>query len=868
MNHCSEALDFHDQPGPAAAALAALAPLFAAWFRHRFGEPTPAQRLAWPALAAGRNLLLSAPTGTGKTLAAFLPLLGDLLTPCSSLRGLYLSPLKALVNDIARSLESHLNDLPPGTVRPRLAVRTGDTPADERRQLSDNPPDVLLTTPESLAILLSQGKLRSLFAELRWVVIDEVHALAASKRGADLAVSLERLSALAGREIQRIALSATATPLAEAARYLVGTGRACVVARAGDRSPPEIALEPLPPGRRFFSGLVARLVPALSEHRSTLIFTNARNLAERLSWALRRRVPAWDRAIAVHHSALAAERRREVESSFKRGELRAVVSSTSLELGIDIGAVDLAVLVHPPGDVVRLLQRIGRAGHGPYAIRRGLVLTASAAELLEATVTAASGLASQCEPLVLPEAPLDVLCQQVLGMSAARPWPPDEMFELVRRSAPYANLSRRDFDDCLAYLLGLDRQGQPWLPARLREDGDCLTIRDARTARLVRRNLGTILAEEGVPVLLQPVGTSGPPIDPFSDEALNAPPPPEPQAIGEVDEAFADRLQPGDRFLLDGRCLELRRRETEALLVEEVPGRPQVPHWAGEGLPLSPELARRLYVLRVQAAEALREGPDALAALLQRDYGLTGAPVADLVDYFGRQERLSEIPDSTTLLIEVVVSADGANLYLHTPLNRQGNDALARVAVLRLARDFRLSAQSVVADLGMALVLRRGLPDDVAGLARKLLAEDGLGADLELALSEAPALRARFQRVALTGLMLLRNPIGGRRRVGGRDWGERRLFEQVRAHDPDFVLLRQANREVRRHVCDGEAALRYAGELPGLIVRCRWLARPSPFVEAWTQPGMGAAEAVETPAEALQRLHASLMGGASDAGQG
>ncbi len=863
-----EGLDFLDGPASAEAALGALPPALASWFRATFGAPTPAQRLAWPALAAGLNLLLSAPTGTGKTLAAFLPLVAELLSnPGTSLRGLYLAPLKALVNDVGRSLEGHFADLskrlPAGARVPRLAVRTGDTSPEERRRFRDDPPDMLLTTPESLAVLLSQGALAPAFAELRWVVLDEVHALAGSKRGADLALSLERLGGLSSHELQRIALSATATPLAEAARYLVGPGRSCAVARSGERSPPEIALEPLPEGRRFFSGLIARLALALSEHRSTLVFANARNLAERVGWALRQRVPAWEGQIAVHHSALAAGRRREVEELFKRGELRAVVCSTSLELGIDVGAVDLAVLIHPPGDVVRLLQRVGRAGHGPHAIRRGLVLTASAAELLEATVTAASGLAEQCEALRAHPAPLDVLCQQLLGMTAARPWPPEEMFELVRRAGPYADLSRDDFDACLTYLRGLDARGEAWLPARVREDGDCLRIRDARTARLLRRNLGTILAEEGVTVLRQPAGALTP-TDPFSDEALERPAEPPPQPIGQVDEAFADRLQAGDRFLLDGRCLELRRRQSGALLVEEVPGRPQVPRWGGDGLPLSPELAGRLYLLRIQAAEALREGPEALAELLRRDYGLAGPAVADLASYFQRQESVSEIPDSTTLLIEVVVSFEAATLYLHTPLNRQGNDALARVAVLRLARDHARSALSVVADLGLALVLRGGLPEDVPELVRGLLALDELDVDLELALREAPALRARFQRVAQTGLMLLRNPIGGRRRVGGHDWGERRLFEQVRGHDPNFLLLRQAMREVRRDVCDGVAAHGYVATLPNQGLRCRWLARPSPFVEAWTQPGAGAAEEVETPAEALQRLHAMLMGGGPD----
>jgi ATP-dependent Lhr-like helicase len=846
-------------------AIATLPGPLRAWFRRRFGAATQAQRLAWPALARGDSLLLSAPTGTGKTLAAFLPILGELfLQPAALVEGpplrcLYVSPLKALVNDACRSLEGHIADLAPllSAPPPCLAVRTGDTPAAERRLLRTSPPDVLFTTPESLALLLSRGSLHAAFANLRWVVVDEAHALAGGKRGADLAVSLERLEELAPAPLQRVGLSATATPQEEAARFLVGPGRPCTVVRAGERAPPELTIEPLEPGRRFFSDLVERLLPALAAHRSTLIFANARGLTERLAWALRRRAPQWDGQIAVHHSALSAERRREVEGLFKAGALRAVVSSTSLELGIDVGSVDLAVLVHPPGDVVRLLQRVGRSGHGPHALRRGLVLTAGPAELLEATVTAASGLAGQCEPLRVPEAPLDVLCQQLVGILAADPRAPDELFALVRRAAPYAELSREDFDGCLAYLRGLDRDGESWLPARLAEDGDCLRVRDARTARLLRRNLGTILADENVPVRLR---TGPEPADPFADEVEAQPP----LTVGEVDEAFAGRLQPGDRFLLDGRCLETVRLEDGALLVEEVAGRPRVPRWGGEGLPLSPELANRLFLLRLRAAEALREGPGALAGLLGTEYGLQEPAAALLADYFQRQEAMSEIPDPLTLLIEAVGREGGCRLYLHTPLNRAGNDALARVAVARLAREHGLSATSVVADLGLALCLR-SVPPDVPGLVRALLRAEGLDSELDRALADGPALRERFGRVALTGLMLLRQPLGGRRRVGGRGWGGRRLFDQVAERDGGFVLLRQARREVRAELCDGAAARAYAEALPGLAVRCRWLAVPSPFVEAWTQAETGA-EAVESPAEALRRLHAQLTGGGEACG--
>jgi ATP-dependent Lhr-like helicase len=287
-----------------------------------------------------------------------------------------------------------------------------------------------------------------------------------------------------------------------------------------------------------------------------------------------------------------------------------------------------------------------------------------------------------------------------------------------------------------------------------------------------------------------------------------------------------------------------------------------VPRWGGEGWPLSTELARRLYLLRVQAAEALREGPDVLAAVLCRDYGLEGAAVGMLVDYFQRQESLSEIPDTTACLVEAVAAQPGADYYVHTPLNRLGNDALARVLVHRLVRDHGRSATSVVADLGFALTVPGGL-GDVPGQLRALLRAEDFDADFDAALADCLTLRERFRWVALMGFMLLRNPLGRRPRVGGGDWGERRLFEQVRARDPDFVLLRQATREVRADLCDVPAARDFVRDLGRLPLRCRRLPHASPFVEAWTQTGLGGVGSVETPAEALRRLHAALMGGAA-----
>lgn len=839
------ALDYLHAPCSADTALDALAEPLRLWFRQRFGTPTAAQRHAWPTLAAGNNLLLCSPTGSGKTLAAFLPILDQLLKEpgASSVRCLYLTPLKALGNDLRTNLRTYLDELRPflaEDVALRVGLRTGDTSTRVRLAQRLRPPDVLLTTPESLAVLLSQSYADDMFAGVRWVVVDEVHALAANKRGADLALSLERLADLTQDRIQRVGLSATCAPLAEAARFLVGVGRSCTIASVGDSIAPQLSVEPLPTtGGAFLTRLLARLEPELATNGTTLIFTNTRNLAERLAWALRRRFPDEVEQIAVHHSALAARVRRTVEQSLKQGRLRVVVSSTSLELGIDIGSVEGVVLVHPPGGVSRLLQRVGRGGHAPGRPCRGLVLTSTPAELLEAAVTGASSQAAQIEPLRTPKYPLDVLCQQLLGMAARGFWTAETAYDLVRRAFPFRDLPRCDFNDCIDYLTGRRHDGRSWLPTRLRWENDAFAIADERTARLLRRNLGTILAEETRTIRLN----------------VNAKRKP---AIGTVDDAFADRLHPGDRFLLDARCLEVRRHGHE-LLVDEVIGRPVTPRWTSDGWPLSASLAQRLYLLRVQAAEALREGPTALAELLRRDYGLEGNAVTELAAFFQRQEHISEIPDAETCLIEAVRSEGVTAYYLHTPLNRLGNDALARVVVLRLARERGWTSTSLVADLGFALFTCTDAdltPDDL----RTLLVAGNFDTDLAQALAESTTLRQRFQRVAQTGLMVLRHPLGRRRKVGGHDWSARRLFDQVRAAAPDFVLLRQAEREVRTDCCDAESARSFVAELPRRSLRLRWLGRISPFAESWTQADAGPAEAVEWPDEALERLHTVLTG--------
>jgi ATP-dependent Lhr-like helicase len=695
-----------------------------------------------------------------------------------------------------------------------------------------------LTTPESLAILLARRSAAEWCADLRWVIVDEVHALAANKRGADLALSLERLEWLARGPLQRVGLSATCAPLEKTAKFLVGMGRSCALAQVPDRAALEIRIEPLEEGPGFVTQIIRRLVKEIRAQQTILVFANSRAMAERLCWSLTQMEPGLSDAVAVHHGSLDAGRRRNVERRLKAGRLRVVISSTSLELGIDIGSVDLVVLVHPPGDVVRLLQRIGRAGHAPGRPRQGLVLTASARELLEATVTSACGQAGETEPLKTVRAPLDVLCQQLIGIACGGGRDVESTFHLVRRAYPYRELSRQAFDDCLRYLTG-----EPGLTPRIRVAGGRFTITDDRTARLMRRNLGTIISVESRSVRL---------FEPKADDGL--------LPLGELDEAYADRLKPGDRILLDHRCLEVQRADPEGVTVEERSGRPIVPKWVGDGGPLTRELARRLYTLRTRAAEALHDGPKALEGMLRGEYGLEARAARMLTGYFEEQERVSEIPDERTCLVEAVPGAYQTECYVHTLLNRAGNDGLARVAVRRLACRRGGTVTSIVADLGFMVAFGPGAVPD-AHLWREVLSPAEFMSELDAAVEDSLLLRERFRRAALIGLMLLQRPLGGPRKVGGSTWAERRLFERIRDREPDFVLLRQARAEVREEACDGPAALAYLEKLAGGAIRCRLLRGASPFSRGWTQADVGAMEMPEDPARVLLKLHSLLMAG-------
>jgi len=855
-----------------------------AWFAEAFpGGPTPAQRLAWPAIGSGENVLLISPTGTGKTLAGFLAILDRLLREHAAgelkpgLRCVYVSPLRSLGYDVEKNLSAPLRGVQRllGLAKPpiRVGVRTGDTTAYERRKLREGPPHLLITTPESLSLLLSQSGWGDHWAGVSHVVVDEVHALAATKRGADLAISLERLADAAGADPARVGLSATCRPPDPVVRFLVGPGRSCRVVEAprpaGSPSL-EIAVESLlRPGEGPHRGLtyrrlLRRIRKAVADNRTTVVFANSRPMTEKVAHDLRNEPPArgeparsfdGESEVAVHHSALDAARRRDVEARLKAGKLRAVVTSTSLELGVDVGTADLTVQIGLPGGVARCVQRIGRSGHHVGGTARGLILAATAAEVAAGAVTARAARAGSIEPLKPVASPLDVVCQQLIGMACAGETSVDAAYALFRKAGPTADLDRGDFLACLEFLAG-ELSGpagafepEPgstprWTSPRIWKRNGWFGVRTRRVQRWFWSNVGTINAEESAAVVAD--GTS----------------------IGTVEGAYAERLTPGDRFVLDGRTLEFKRLDGLVLQAKLVGGEPgALPVWHSDRQSLSTELAWDLAGFRAEASRrSTCDGPDALRAWLAAELEIDARAAEVVAELIEAQDRWSETPGVDVLLVEESPSAlePGWTYAFHAPLNRSASEALGRAVSARIGRRIGRDATFQAADLGWTI----RLPDDDVRIGEDDLAGittlDGLADDVLEGVDRGELAARRFRHVAATALMVLRNPEPGKRvRVGGLNWVSTRLYPLVRAACPDHPLLRETRREILHDVLDVPEAARWLASRP--TIRLRRLEAPSPFATAWIAPGGDEPLRFDSPADALRRLHARMTAGAGGA---
>ncbi|MBV8745005.1 MAG: DEAD/DEAH box helicase, partial [Xanthobacteraceae bacterium] len=551
-----------------------------AWFEGAFAAPTAAQAEAWPAIKAGRNVLIAAPTGSGKTLAAFMAAIDDLVrqglagTLPDETQVVYVSPLKALSNDIHKNLELPLAGIRAALrerglpdVEIRTVVRTGDTPSPERERMRRKPPHIVVTTPESLYVLLGSESGRKMLATTRSVVVDEIHAIAGNKRGTHLALSLERLSALCDDRLVRIGLSATVKPIETVAHFLVGVGHGkCQIIDTGHQRTRDLAIEiPGAPLEAVMSldtwgEIYKRLADLIAQHRTTLIFVNTRRLSERVTRALSDLLG--EEAVTAHHGSLAKEKRLEAEQRLKRGELRALVATASLELGIDIGDIDLVCQIGSPRAISTFLQRVGRSGHAIDGTPKGRLFPLSRDELVECAALLDSVRRGELDTLTIPQAPLDVLAQQMVAEIAAQDWDEETLYTRFRRAWPFRTLAREDFTAIVRMLAEGFSTRRGRRGALIHYDAVNHILHGRRGARLTALTAGgTIPDNADYSVLLEP----------------------ENHTVGTVNEDFAVESLAGDIFQLGNRSYRILRVERGVVRVEDAHGlAPTIPFWLGE----------------------------------------------------------------------------------------------------------------------------------------------------------------------------------------------------------------------------------------------------------------------------------------------
>jgi ATP-dependent Lhr-like helicase len=824
-------------------------PAVAAWFDRSFAAPTAAQAQAWPAIKAGRHVLIAAPTGSGKTLAAFLAAIDGLVrqgldgTLKDETQIVYVSPLKALSNDIQRNLEAPLagiraalreQGLPEVDIR--TWVRTGDTPPGERERMRRRPPHIVVTTPESLYILLGSESGRAMLATTRTVIIDEIHAVAPNKRGSHLALSLERLAALCGEQLLRVGLSATQKPVETVARFLVGAGTngkspPCTIVDIGHRRARDLALEvPESPleavmSHEVWEQVYQRLAGLIEEHRTTLIFVNTRRMAERITRQLSDRLG--EEHVTAHHGSLAKELRLDAEQRLKHGKLKALVATASLELGIDIGDVDLVCQLGSPRSIASFLQRVGRSGHAIDGTPKGRLFPLSRDELVECAALIDSVRRGELDRLVLPEQPLDVLAQQIVAEVAGREWSEDELFVLIRRAWPYRALPRGDFT-AIVHMLAegfSTRRGRRG--ALIHYDGVNHVLRSRRGARLTAvTSGGTIPDNADYQVLLEP----------------------ENHFIGTVNEDFAVESLAGDIFQLGNKSYRIMRVERGVVRVEDAHGAaPTIPFWLGEAPGRSDELSVSVSRLRGEIAALLRRDASGESSLrwLIDEVGIAEPAARQLVEYLSAAlAALTCLPTHDTIVLERFFDeVGGMQLVVHSPFGSRLNRAWGLALRKRFCRKFNFELQAAATEDNIVLSLTTAHSFELAEVARYLNSST-VRTVLIQAMLDAPMFITRWRWVIGVALAQPRFR-GGRKvppqlaRMGAEDLIAAVFPDQIACAEnltgereiPDHPLVRQAIGDCLNEAMDivGLERLLARIESGDIRVVSRDLTEPSPL---------------------------------------
>ena len=865
-------------------------PAVAAWFARSFAAPTEAQAEAWPAIKEGRHVLIAAPTGSGKTLAAFLAAIDGLVRQAiesglpDETQVVYVSPLKALSNDIQRNLERPLSGIREELARQGLPdveirtwVRTGDTPSGERLAMRRCPPHILVTTPESLYILLGSESGRRMLAPARTIIVDEIHAVASNKRGSHLAVSLERLDALCGKRLLRIGLSATQKPIEVVARFLVGAGLdgepdpPCRIIDTGHRRQRDLALElPSSPLEAVMSGDVweevyNRIAELTLAHRTTLIFVNTRRMAERATRQLSTRLG--DDQVAAHHGSLAKERRLDAEQRLKGGMLKALVATASLELGIDIGEVDLVCQLGSPRAIATFLQRVGRSGHAVDGTPKGRLFPLSRDELVECAALIDSVQRGELDRVTIPEQPRDVLAQQIVAEVAAQEWGEDALFALLRRAWPYRELPREAFDATVRMLADGFSTRRGRRGALLHHDAVNRMVRGRRGARLTALTSGgTIPDTADYQVVLEP----------------------ENQVIGTVNEDFAVESLAGDVFQLGNTAYRIRRVERGTMRVEDAQGQPpNIPFWLGEAPGRSDELSQSVSRLRAEFAARLPGVPtkppplpssasggggdshvnpppqagegrvgallalagdervDAALRWLVQDIGIGEPAARQLAEYLAAAHAaLGVLPTQETVVFERFFDAvGGMQLVIHSPFGSRLNRAWGLALRKRFCTKFNFELQAAATEDNIVLSLTTAHSFDLAEAAHYLHPATVRDV-LVQALLDAPMFMTRWRWVAGVALALPRFR-GGKKvppplaRMDAEDLIAAIFPDQLACAEnlvgareiPDHPLVRQTIADCLSEVMDADGLERLLARLQSGAVQvvARDLTEPSPL---------------------------------------
>jgi ATP-dependent Lhr-like helicase len=803
--------------------LGRFAPATRDWFTGTFAAPTPAQEQAWSAIGDGEHTLVIAPTGSGKTLAAFLWAIDRLAhEPGTGTRVLYISPLKALAIDVERNLRtplagiSRIAEWAGAPAHPiRVGVRSGDTPPAQRRELLRNPPDILITTPESLFLMLTSAA-RDTLAGVQWVIVDEVHAVAATKRGAHLALSLERLDTLLATPAQRIGLSATVRPAEEVARFLTGGRPARIVAPPSDKTFDLTVQVPVPDmanleNNSIWGDVENRIVDLIEAHSSTIVFANSRRLAEKLTARINEigaeRADELGEPLArAHHGSVSKEQRAQVEDELKTGRLKAVVATSSLELGIDMGAVDLVIQVEAPPSVASGLQRVGRAGHQVGEISRGVLLPKHRTDLISCAVTAQRMLSAQIEAMRVPTNPLDILAQHTVAACATEQVSADEWFDTVRRSAPFATLPRSAFEATLDLLSGK-------YPST--------DFAELRPRLVYDRDTGTLTGRPGAQRLAVTSGGAIPDRGMFAVYLATE----KPSRVGELDEEMVYESRPGDVIALGATSWRITEITHDRVLVIPAPGQPaRLPFWRGDGVGRPAELGEAIGRFTGELADLDRVAFQTRCAEIGFDT-FASDNLWRLID--DQRTATTTVPSDTTLLVERFRDELGDwRVILHSPYGLKVHGPLALAVARRLQQRYGIDEKPTASDNG--IVVRLPDTDDTPPGAELFVFDAEEIEPLITAEVGGSALFAsRFRECAARALLLPRRDPGKRSPLWHQRQRAAQLLDVARKY-PDFPIVLETVRECLQDVYDVPALTRLMLRIEQRSVRLLEVETPTP----------------------------------------